>query len=186
MKRLIGILLSVVLLLGCSKENAGLKRALEFRNSLLQSTGGTFDAVITADYLDILHTFKMNCKWDSLGEIQFTVLQPDSISGITGIISNDTGKILFDDKALFFDTMADGMVSPVSAPWVALLAMRSGYIKGVGESDCGYRIELDDSYKQKALNVNLEMNTDFIPLSAEIYYDGRRVVSISFEHFAIL
>jgi len=36
-----------------------------------------------------------------------------TISGITGSLSQNGGKLTFDDKALAFDVMADGLVSPV-------------------------------------------------------------------------
>ena len=159
---------------------------MKFRNSLLQTTSVSFDAAITADFGDILHSFQMNCQWDSTSEMKFTVLEPDSISGITGTISQDSGKIAFDDQALLFETMADGMITPVSAPWVVMVAMQSGYIKGAGVQNDGYIIQLDDSYKENALRVNLGMNSDYNPQFAEIFYDGRRVVSINFENFTML
>lgn len=161
-------------------------QALKFRNTLLQSKAVTFDAVITADYESIIHTFKMNCQCDFTDQMKFTVLEPSSISGITGTISQDNGKIEFDDKALLFDTIADGQITPISAPWVMMLAMKSGYIKGAGTNEDGYLFQLDDSYKENALSLNLQMNKDCLPIFAEVFYDGRRVVSISIENFAIL
>lgn len=163
-----------------------MEQALKFRNSLLQSDGGTFNVEITADFEDIIHSFKMNCEWDSTDQMKFTVLEPESISGIAGTISQDNGKIEFDDKALFFDMMADGTITPVSAPWFVLRAMRSGYIKGAGVNEAGYLVQLNDSYRDDALNVNLQMNTDCSPVFAEVFYNGRRVVSIRFENFTIL
>ena len=186
MKRFIGLLLIVVLLTGCGKENNAMEQAIKFRNSLLQSSTASFDAEITAEYEDILLSFKMNCVWNSADQMKFTVLQPESISGISGIIAQENGKIEFDEKALFFDVMADGTITPVSAPWFVLRAMSSGYIKGAGERDNGYIIQLDDSYQENALNINLQMNDECSPKFAEVFYNGRRVVSISFENFTIL
>ncbi len=163
-----------------------MEQALKFRRSLLQASAGTFDAVITADFESTLQSFKMNCQWDSTDQMKFTVLEPNSISGITGTISQDNGKIAFDDKALFFETIADGQITPVSAPWVMMLAMKSGYIKGAGVNESGYLFQLDDSYKENSLNLNLQMNNDCVPIFAEIFYDGRRVVSITLENFTIL
>ena len=186
MKRIICALLLVILLAGCDDKNTAMDQALEFRNSLLNAGSVSFNAAITADFGDILHSFKMSCHWDRSSVIKFTVLEPVSISGITGTISSDNGKITFDDQALLFDTLADGMITPVSAPWVVMMAMQSGYIKGAGIQDDGYIIQLDDSYKEKTLHINLNMTLDCIPDFAEIFYDGRRVVSISFENFTIL
>lgn len=186
MKRLIGLLLVVTLLTGCNKSSSAMDQALKFRDLLLRSGSGTFDAVITADFGDILHVFKMNCQWDSSDNMKFCVLEPETIAGVSGIIYQNNGKITFDDKALLFDTMADGSISPVNAPWVVLLAMRSGYIKGAGSNPDGCIIQLNDSYKENALNVNLQINDDCIPAFAEIFYDGRRVVSINFENFTML
>ncbi|MBR3978069.1 MAG: hypothetical protein IKJ94_00405 [Oscillospiraceae bacterium] len=163
-----------------------MEQALKFRNSLQQASSVSLDAVITADYESIIHTFKMNCLWDTGDQMKFTVLEPDSISGIAGTISQESGKILFDDKALFFETMADGQVSPISATWLMMRAMKSGYIKGAGSSEGGYLVQLDDSYNENALNLNLQLNEACEPMSAEIFYDGRRVVSISVENFKIM
>ena len=185
MKRIICLLLVVIFLTGCGKENSAMEQAMRFRSSLLQAKTVSFDAAITADYGDVLHSFQMSCQWDS-DEMKFTVVEPVSISGITGAISQDSGKIVFDDQALFFDTMADGMITPVSAPWVVMVAMQSGYIKGAGAQNNGYIIQLDDSYKENALHINLELNSDRIPSLAEIFYEGRRVLSINFENFIIL
>ena len=186
MKRIICLLLVVMFLTGCSKENSAMEQAIGFRNSLLQATSVSFDAAITADFGNVLHSFRMNCQWDSSNEMRFIVLGPDTISGIAGTISQDSGKITFDDQALFFEIIADGVITPVSAPWVVMSAMKSGYIKGAGVQNNGYIIQLDDSYNENALRVNLEMNSDFVPEFAEIFYDGRRVVSTYFENFTIL
>lgn len=186
MKRYFCFLLIVVLLCGCNKNNSAMERALKFRNSLLQASSVTFDTVITADYESTIHTFKMNCQWDSTDQMKFTVLEPSSISGVSGTISRDNGKILFDEKALFFETIADRQITPISAPCVMMLAMKSGYIKGAGNSEDGYLIQLNDSYKENALDLNLQMNNDCEPIFVEVFYDGRRVVSLSIENFTIL
>ena len=119
MKRILALLCLAVLLVGCGKSDDSLNRAMALRTQILQKTA-SFDAEITADYGDRLHTFAMTCQADTQGNLSFKVTQPQSISGITGTVSTDGGKLTFEDHALAFGLMADGLISPVSGPWVLL------------------------------------------------------------------
>jgi hypothetical protein len=79
----------------------------------------------------------MDCEADSQGSVSFRVVSPESISGITGSVDRDQGKLTFDDKALAFDLLADGQLSPVSAPWVMIHTLRGGYLSSCAESGDG-------------------------------------------------
>lgn len=186
MKRFFALVLVVMTLTACGKKNTALDNALSFRKSLLSAEGCSFDAVITADYGDVIYNFKLGCRSEGENELAFTVLQPEAIAGITGTIDQDGGNIIFDDKALFFNTMADGQISPISSPWLMLRTLKSGYIKGAGNSANGEYIQIYDSYKEDALLLNYWLHENNIPNFAEIYWQGRRVVSIEIENFEIL
>lgn len=171
---------------GCARSDDSMKVALQFRSKLLASEQYTFDARITADYGDIVYTFLLKCQSQDSGDLSFSIIEPETISGITGTISQKGGKITFDDKALFFEEMAQGELTPVGAPWVMLNALKSGYIKGAGKSGDGILMQVDDSYAEKAMHLNVKLGSNHLPYFAEIFYDGRRIVSIEIEKFIIV
>ena len=104
---------------------------MDFRAKLL-AQAVSFDAEITADYGDKTYTFAMHCESDTKGDMTFTVTAPESIAGISGTISASGGKLTFSDTALAFDLMADDQLSPVSAPWILMKTLRSGYLTSCG------------------------------------------------------
>ena len=89
---------------------------MALRANLLKASSCTFDTEITADYGDALYSFSMSCEADAQGSVAFTVTAPQTISGITGEISGDGGRLTFDDTALQFDLMADGQVTVFGTP----------------------------------------------------------------------
>ena len=145
-----------------------------------------FDAVITADYGDELYTFSMNCQSDTQGNVSFTVTQPESISGITGTMDASGGKLRFDDKVLSFPLMADNQLSPVSAPWILMRTLRSGYLTSAGADGEYLRLAIDDSYDDDALHLDIWLDTSDHPVRAEVVWQGRRLLSIEVKNFAFL
>ena len=125
MKRIVGILMLLVLLTGCAGGNSKLDRAMALRAKML-SQGVSFDAEILAVLGDKSYTFVMNCRTDTQGNMTFTVARPETIAGISGSISASGGKLTFDDTVLAFPLMAEGQVTPVSAPWILVKTLRGG------------------------------------------------------------
>ena len=186
MKKVLSLLLLTVLLLtGCSDTPKEMNRALSLRTKLLQASSCSFDAEITADYGDKLYTFGMACTADDKGDVTFRVTAPDSISGLTGQISREGGALTFDDTALQFNLLADDQLSPVSAPWVLMKTLRGGYITGAGLEDGLLRLSINDSYEDDALNLDIWLDSEDVPEKAEICYDGKRILSIRVENMVI-
>ncbi len=185
MKRMVAFVLSLFFLTGCSGAPKEIERGLELRASVLQGSACSFDVEITADYGDKVHIFSMNCQGDSQGNLNFTVTAPETISGITGTITEEGGKLTFDDTALQFDLMADDQISPVSAPWVFLKTLRSGYITSACMEEELLRLTIDDSYDEDALTLDIWVNDGNAPVRAEILYDGKRIVSLTVGNFVI-
>lgn len=182
MKRAFAVLLIAVLLAGCGSDSA-LDRAMALRERLLQSDGCVFDAVVTADYTQKVYTFTMKCQADQLGNLSFAVTDPETICGITGTVSHEGGKLTFDDQVLAFEMLADGQVTPVSAPWLLVQTMRSGYIKSCTQDDGQMRITIDDSYADDALQLDIWINEENVPVRAEILWQGRRILTLAVRNF---
>lgn len=184
MKRIFCILMVVLLLTGCSGGNAELERAMGIRAGLIAKTV-EFDTAITADYGDVSYVFSMHCRVDPTGNMTFEVTAPETIAGISGSVSATGGKLTFDDTALAFELMADGQLTPVSAPWVLLKALRSGYLSSCCMEGELLRAAIDDSYEEDAMHLDVWFGSDDAPNQAEIYWLGRRLLSLKIENFTM-
>ena len=184
MKRILAVCLSFFLLFGCGKGDTSLQQALHLRENLLQANGCTFDIEIAADYGNEVHRFSLSCTADREGNITFSVITPESISGITGRFSPLGGQLTFDNTVLGFPLLADGTVSPVSAPWILLNTLRSGYITSTSSETEGYRLTVNDSYGEDALQLDIWVKD--MPQYAEILWRGRRIMTLQVENFKLL
>ena len=173
----------LLFLTGCTGSTE-LERGMALRSSLLKSSG-SFDAKITADYGDKCHVFTVSCIFDDQGNLGFTVQEPEEIAGITGNIRSDGGELTFDDTVLYFPLLADGQLSPVSAPWIFMKALRSGYLTAAGMEDELLRLSIDDRYEADALHLDIWLEEQDIPVRGEILYGNRRILSIDVSNFLI-
>lgn len=176
----------VLLLTGCARENRALDDALALRTALLRSSGCSFQAEVTADYGESLYTFSMRCQGDSLGNLDFELTKPETLSGIRGTISDTGGSVTFEDTALYFPLLADDQLIPASAPWIFLKTLRSGSIDSACTEDDLLRITAQDSYEEDALLLDIWADGQLKPCRADILYDGRRILSLEIEEFAVL
>lgn len=185
MKRLLALALIAVLLVGCTNDQQ-YAHGLALRQDLLSSQGCSFHAIITADYGEKFYTFEMECQTDPEGTLSFRVIRPETISGITGVVSSQGGKLTFDDKALIFEMLADGQLTPVSAPWVMINALRSGSIRSGGIDGDDTYLQIDDTFAGSTLRVDLWLSQDNLPVAADILYDGKRILSLEVRNFIFL
>lgn len=186
MKQGLALLILALILVGCSRNDDCMTRGIALREKLLQSAGYSFDAEITADYGDKTYEFSMHCTVDQSGKLTFRVSEPESISGISGVISGVGGQLTFDDTVLAFDLLADGEVSPVSAPWILIKTLRGGYLSSCGiEEEC-LRLTIDDSYEEDALQLDIWLDSQDLPDHAEILWQGRRVLSLDVDNFTFV
>jgi len=183
MKRL--AVLMVLLLTGCGVRHEELDRAMTFRAKLMASQGCAFDAVITADYGEELQEFSVSCQADPQGNLTFTVAKPESIAGISGTMAADGGDLRFDDKVLSFPLLAQGQVTPVSAPWLLVRTLLGGNVTACTEEDGMLRISAEDGFGEDALQVEIWLREDQ-PKFAEIVWQNRRILTLEIENFRIL
>ena len=185
MKKWTAVLVMLVFLSGCSGKSRELQRGLDLRSELLKASQCRFSCEITADYGNKTYTFSMDCQGDAQGNLIFTVTEPETIAGITGKIADGEGSLTFDDTALYFDLLADQQLSPVSAPWVLMKALRGGNITSAGVEKGSLRISVDDSYEENALNLDVWLDSEDIPQRADICYAGKRILSLKLENVRI-
>lgn len=186
MKRLACVVIMLLLLTGCGGNNEELDRVMALRSELLAGSGCTFETEIIADYGDKTYRFGAECLANEQGGISFTVKEPDTIAGITGTVSAEGGKLTFDDEVLAFELLADGQVTPVSAPWLLIKTLRGGYVTSCGMDGEFLRVSIDDSYEEDALHLEIWMDDLDVPQRAEIVWQGKRILSMTIENFEIL
>lgn len=185
MRRWFCLILSVLLLTGCSSDTE-MKTIMVLRESLLQMEACSFDARVCADYGETVYTFTLSCQADREGNVSFRVKEPETIAGIGGEVRNQSGQLIYEDVVLGFPLLADGEISPVSAPWIVMKTLLSGYIRCAAAEEQGTHIVMDDSYEDSALQVDMWLDQEAIPEYAEIVWQNRRVVSIHLDSFVIV
>ena len=181
------VLVAVLFLFGCSSDTSEMNRGLALREQLLHCASCNFDAEIIADFGDKTYTFTLQCQGNPDGSLTFSVLKPDTISGISGVLSAGGGRITFDkDKAVAFPMLAEGEVTPVSAPWLLYNTLRSGYLTACGTEGERLRLTINNSYEEEALQLDVWLDAEDRPALAEILWEGRRILSIRVSNFQIL
>lgn len=173
--------MAVLLLCGCSAGEQAQAEAMELRSRALAAKSVTFEAEITADYIEHVEEFTLECAFDADGVLSFTVAEPQEIAGITGRVSGTEGALTFEDRILAFPLMADERLSPVSAPWIVMKALRSGCVIACVREGELLHMTVDDSYADDALTVDLWSDGDAI-VAAEISWRGRRAVAMEIEN----
>ena len=185
MKRCLFLIVSVLLLSGCGN-NGEMKVITGLRDSMLQMESCSFNAKILADYGEMSYTFTVSCQADREGNVSFLVKEPETISGVGGEIRNQNGQLMYEDVVLGFPLLADGEISPVSAPWILIKTLLSGYIRCSTPEEQGVHVVMDDSYGDSALQVDIWLGSDSLPIYAQIVWQNRRVVSIQLDSFVIV
>ena len=186
MKRLLTVVVLMISLTGCLGQDEDLKQMMEFRAKLLAGQGCSFDAVITADYQETLYTFQLACRADAEGNLSFVVISPETIAGITGRMDGEGGKLIFDDQALAFEPLADGQLSPVSAPWLMIKILRGGYVTSCTQEEGRLRVAINDGYDSGDLKSDVWFDDACEPRFVEYVWKDRRILSREVSNFKIL
>ena len=177
--------LCILLFTGCTGSENRMDTALSLREKM-KSQGCSFVGEVTADYGASTQSFTLSCSSDAKGNVTFTVAAPESIAGITGVLDQEGGEITFDNEAVRFETLAEDKLSPICSPWILIHTLRAGYITSCGECEEGIRLSIDDSYREDALNLDIWLGENELPVAADISWKGRRVLSMTVRDFRFL
>ena len=186
MKRMAVFLMLVCMLTGCGNSNPEMEKVLDLRQKLLSANQCRFETEVTADYGDKLFVYTASCIMDGNGDLTVTVTSPESIQDITLSISDDGGRIVFAEQALHFPLLAEDALSPVSAPWIVMKTLRSGYLTSVCTEDGGMHLTIHDGYSEDALMADIRLDGNDCPFRADILHEGVRILSLTIRDFQIL
>ncbi len=185
MKRIFLVFLTAVLLTGCAGENSDMEQALEFRSLCLGAKQLEFEARVCADYSDHMERFTLDCMADDRGTVSFCVKEPEVISEVSGHVSGKEGALNFEDEMIAFPLMADETLSPVSAPWLMVHALREGAITACArEEDC-LHLSIDADYGDEAYQAEIWVRDRTVQAS-EISWQGRRLLSMEISQFTFM
>ena len=146
----------------------------------------TMEAVVRCEQDGMEWEAELHCEYIPEGASTVEVLSPETIAGITGTIAGQEGKLTFGDTALAFELLAEGRLSPVSAPWVLIHTLHQGYLTACSETDSGLVLSINDRYEENALNLSVYLGDDDLPTGAEIFWEGSRILSLTVANFSFL
>ena len=181
--KLAAIILICFILSGCKPDNTTLTQITDLRQDLCAAEQCSFKATITANYPDECYIFQMNCQSDNSDSLQFQVISPKTICGINGSISQTGANLTFDDQVLIFPVLAGGRASPVCAPYYFINTLRSGYIAGYSQLEDSILIQMNDTYNNDSLQVEIQTDRNLVPISADIYYQNNCILSLEITDF---
>ena len=172
-------------LVGCSSDHADNGQfALDFRTTMLGSSGCSFSAKITADYEEHVFVFAVDCRSKD-GQMHLCVKEPESIAGIAATVSDSGTELVFEDVELDFGQLANGRVSPVTVPGLLEQCWRSAYIAWSGADGEAQRITYLHGYNSEELTVDTWFS-DGVPFYAEVLCDNVKCISVEILNFEIL
>ena len=185
MKPFVCLLALILILSGCRSENDNISEGLALREKLMKGNGCEFQTEIIADFGELKHSFTLQCQVDPDGLLAFAVVSPESIAGISGSMDHNSGRLTFDKTVLAFPPLAEGMISPVSGPWLFYKALCGGYLRAAGRECDKIRLSIDDSFQGDNLTVEMWLDNQ-LPVCAEIIWQGSNVLTLLISDFRIL
>lgn len=182
-------LLLVPLLAGCAP--AGMDPAealaLDIRGQYLQADRGQTRAAVTADYGRRVCEFVLDVEWTP-EETRVTVLQPETVAGITATVQAGESTLEYDGLSLDTGPLDKDGLAPVSAVPVLLTAAAEGFITQCRMEPEGSLLRVDCGDPEGAPGTGRQTTLWFDKESGslrrgEILVDGFRVISCEFLTF---
>lgn len=184
-KTLISLALAV-LLTGCAAQERTVgQQALTLRTNLMEAGGCTFTAAITADYGGHVYPFTLACQVKTAGDTTLTVMEPETIAGISATVSQDDATVEFDGASLDFGTLADGHAAPLTFPWQLAESWVSAYISASGADGELEKVTYLVGYGDEALTVETWLSPEGLPVRGELLYDGVRCLTAEITEFQL-
>ena len=148
-----------------------MQRALDFRTALLQSGGCAFT---------------MDCTWSPDGGAALTLTAPQTLEGIRAEVSADGARVVYEDTAVGFESLAGGRLAPMALPYLLGSSWYEGYISACGMENGLLRMTCLDGYGEEELAVDTWLDTQSgQPCRCEISYQGQTLLTAEISAFAM-
>lgn len=184
MRRWMATLLLLLPLWGCAGQESSLDEALRFRASLTQAGGCSFVGRITADFGDSVEVFTVSCRASAEGTTELTLLEPETLEGVTAVVSQDGGTVTYDGLMVEFGLLAQGNLIPAAAPAVVAGCWSSAYISCAASDADSYRVTYERDYEEKRLTVDTFFKNG-LPYYAEVCYNQTCVLQMEISDYTM-
>ena len=162
-----------------------MQQALDFRAALLQSGGCQFQAAVTADYGEQIFEFTLDCAYTPENGAKMTVVTPESIAGITAVVTPGGASIEYDGASFALGKLAGGHLAPMALPELLGRCWCSEYILAAGTSQDGWRLTCVSGYDSDELRVDTWLDDAGQPEYCEISYDGQMLLRAELTAFQL-
>ena len=85
-----------------------------------------------------------------------------------------------------FPMLADGYISPISAPWLISSIIRGGYIHSAVKTDNGLHFIYHDSFYEEPVQLEVFTDSSGNLKDAEILWQGRRILTLTVRNFSYM
>lgn len=179
-------MMALCLLSGCGDraEEANLQTAYQ------NMSGCTMRAELSCAQEGLLWQGELECDYVPAGESRVRVLSPETIAGVTAVLSGEERKLEYEDLCLDIGDLSAEEISPVEALPQLMDALREGWLLEENEESWNdipcWRVELDQTGPQggKILSTLWLKTEDGTPLRGEIAVEGERIFTVEFTAFA--
>lgn len=179
---MIALVVLCLFLCGCSEKKSAVSPAVEFRAQLVQAGGCSYIAQICADFGENVETFTVSCRSLADGTTELTILQPESLEGLTATVTQKGGSINYDGMAADFGLMADDSLAPAAAPALMVACWSSEYIAYGGAEEGRYRAGYEKGFDEAVLKVDTWFE-NHLPIYAEVCYNDMRILRLTITEF---
>lgn len=168
-------------LTACSAKPKAAELAQTVRDSYTSADGISMNAELTANYSSRAYSFSVKYEEDDGGGT-VTVLEPESIAGISARIGEDGVTLIFDGAEVFTGEVTEDGLSPVDALPVIVKAWREGAVTGTEyvKSDGAERLSVSYRITDSAALITVFDTDTYLPVSAELTRDGYTVLTLEF------
>lgn len=174
-----------IILCSCSSEK-GVDRVAELQAGFRSCSTLEFSADIRADYGDRVYDYGISYT-GSVPAGTLTIVKPETAAGVTVKYSGGAAGMSYDGVEIYTGQILPGGLSPVDAVPVLLSALADGLVTGTVEekwdgTPCLAAIfRIDDR-----VDARVWFDTQaLLPLHAEIYFDGARVIECDFYNMKV-
>lgn len=185
-------MMSLLLLAGCAgggREPTGEDLALVIQKEFSRMTGCSCHLDLSADYGDKVFDCALDVTYDTAAGAELKLVEPEIARGVTARIARGEASLSYGTFSLDIGPLTGEGLSPLEAVPALWSQIARGYIDAAeleeGTLAVTYRRGDDPP------GVGLESQVTFdaqshVPLTGELYSDGKRVVTVAVSDFQML
>ena len=169
----------------CASCSAGSAMSDELSESLSSVTHAEYTAKITANFPSRESSFVINYSHSPEGD-RASVISPGEVAGVSYTVTDGGATLAFDDAILEIGKLSESGLSPFSCTGALIDVWKTGNFDEVSSSSMFGKDALLAISRKTENKTETEYRTwfskeDFLPLYAEIFSDGNRIIQCEFE-----